>query len=116
MYLAILYIPFIYDIFYKFVEMANQGTRSKRESERHCVLPVVRTDDLDSLSKERRNRERARIERKREGRVWYALRAAGSHTTGPKERTPGPRRFLHHARRPPRVDAEVLQSKEASSK
>lgn len=104
------YIHFYIILYYTIYDTLPQVRRNdesrysprKCESERHCVLPVVRTDGLDSLSRERRNRERARTEKKREGRVWYALRAAGSHTTGPKERTPGPRRLLHHARQAPR--------------
>lgn len=113
------------DSFYEFVERTDQGTLGENANRRDTAkLPVVCADGLDSLSRERRNRERARTEKKREGRVWYALRAAGSHTTGPKERTPGPRRrFLHHARpvEPPvnvpvNGNAKTLQSEEASPK
>lgn len=92
----------ICDTLCKFVE-TNQGTLGGIANRRDtaCCQWFVRTVST-ATSRERRNRERARTEKKREGRVWYALRAAGSHTTGPKERTPGPRRFLHHARRAPR--------------
>lgn len=74
-----------------FIETANRDLREmsrRKHGSRDTACQQLFVQTVSTAFRGKGDGERTR--REKEGRVWYALRAAGSHTIGPKERTPGP--------------------------
>lgn len=103
----------------KIMQIANHGNRDARTRiERHCAPASVQTISTASPKEKgvfKRERKRNEENERERRRVWYALRAAGSHTTGPKERTSGPPFSPSTAPAPP-ADARIHRSEEPSPK
>lgn len=116
MHLAILYIPLIYDIFYKFIEMANQATLGVNANRRDtaCCQWFVRTVSTAFRGKGETGREQGQRERERDE---FGMRFAQRVHTRPAQRR-GPRGLTVSSTMlvEPPVDAEILQSEEVSSK